>query len=43
MGIYPERLVLDELQGPLAHVSGCDAIRVEGVEAVLGKIGFAEQ
>ena len=42
-GIYAERLGRDELQGPQAHVSGCDAIRVEGSEAVLGEIEFAEQ
>ena len=42
-GIYAERLGLDELQGPQAHVSGCNAIRVEGGEAVLGEIEFAEQ
>ena len=33
----------DELQGPQAHMSGCHAIRVEEVEAVLGEIEFAEQ
>ena len=31
------------IQGPQAHVSGCNAIRVEGGEAVFGEIKFAEQ